>query len=52
MFFGYHKGKLTVTGLPFCNFVRNTISVYKIEIVGPAMLASYLYYRIEKMFEN
>ena len=38
----FKKGKLISLGLPFCNFVRNTIYVLGIEIIGLVVLARYL----------
>jgi len=36
----FQKGQIHFRGLPFCNFVRNTIYVLEIEILGPVVLAS------------
>jgi hypothetical protein len=35
----FNEGKSISLGLPFCNFVRNTIYVLGIEIIGLVVLA-------------
>jgi hypothetical protein len=37
----FNKGKSISQGLPFCNFVRNTIYAIQIEALGLAFMARY-----------